>query len=151
MYKKKVTNNTAKSPKGKRAIFLSEVGKLLQPGASFALNRIGPGTQRLIDAGDLQVDEGEFKREPIFTKKMDTTPASKKPVAIEVAPPAPKQEMPPPAEPPAVEPPVALAEPSTEASDEPDASDVGEEPSNDGDTTFDETPSSKRRGRRRQS
>lgn len=54
MYKYRITNTAA------RPIFLTEAGRLLQPGDAAPINRLDKGTSELVSAGELRVDEGSF-------------------------------------------------------------------------------------------
>lgn len=158
MYKKKVTNVSASSKKGARPIFLTEVGKLLKPGESCVLNRMSPGTERRVTEGLLKVEDGSYKREPLFTAEQPTEPAKRTPVAVEVAPPAPQPKVEAaPEEPPAPQPEPAApsvsmkvveVEAPAEAEAAPEEADADSPSESESDT---ETTTSTRRGRRRRS
>jgi hypothetical protein len=62
MFKYRVTNTSGARDAGAHArpIFLTEAGRLLQPGDAAPINRLDKGTQQLIDAGELKVEEGAF-------------------------------------------------------------------------------------------
>jgi hypothetical protein len=70
----KITNNSQKHSDGKRNIFLTEAGKLIKPGEHCLCNRLDNGTQSLVDAGILAVEQGDFTVPSIFA---DTAPAEK--------------------------------------------------------------------------
>lgn len=63
-----VTNVSTSSDKGARSVFLTEAGKLLQPGEAITCNRIDNGTWGLEKAGILKIEEGNFAQAPIFAE-----------------------------------------------------------------------------------
>ena len=69
-----VTNVSAHSDKGARAVFLTEAGKLLKPGDAISCNRIDNGTWGLEKAGLLKIEQGNFAQAPIFTDKPPVVP-----------------------------------------------------------------------------
>lgn len=62
MFKYRVTNTSGMRDAGAHArpIFLTEAGRLLQPGDAAPVNRLDKGTQQLVEAGELKVEEGAF-------------------------------------------------------------------------------------------
>ncbi len=95
MLKYRITNVSQTSAKGARNVFLTEVGKLLKPGDQCISNRIDTGTQAMVEAGVLKVEEGSFAKPPLFaeTSKAPPPPApAKKQAAAEPPPPPPKPE-----------------------------------------------------------
>lgn len=77
MFKYRVTNTSGARDAGAHArpIFLTEAGRLLQPGDAAPVNRLDKGTQRLVDAGELTVEEGAF---PPYVP-----PKKKKPIEVD--------------------------------------------------------------------
>jgi len=77
MFKYRVTNTSGARDAGAHArpIFLTEAGRLLQPGDAAPVNRLDKGTQQLVDAGELKVEEGAF---PPYVP-----PKKKKPVEVD--------------------------------------------------------------------
>lgn len=69
-----VTNVSAHSDKGARAVFLTEAGKLLKAGESISCNRIDSGTWGLEKAGLLKIEEGNFAQAPIFKEEPKAAP-----------------------------------------------------------------------------
>lgn len=62
MFKYRVTNTSGEREHGAHArpIFLTEAGRLLQPGDVAPINRLDKGTQEIIERGDLRLEEGDF-------------------------------------------------------------------------------------------
>jgi regulator of protease activity HflC (stomatin/prohibitin superfamily) len=79
MAKYKITNTSQKHSDGKRNIFLTEAGKLIKPGEHCLCNRLDSGTQSLVDAKILSVEEGDFTIPSIFA---DTAPAAKEDTSV---------------------------------------------------------------------
>ena len=71
MAKFKITNESQKHSEGKRNVFLTEAGKLIKPGEHCVCNRLDNGTQSMVDAGILSVEQGDFVIPSVFA---DTTP-----------------------------------------------------------------------------
>lgn len=84
MYKYRVTNTSAdRGPAHARPIFLTEAGRLLQPGDAAPINRLDKGTSELVDCRDLKVEEGAFppyvppKKAKVVDKDDDDAPRPK--------------------------------------------------------------------------
>ena len=77
MPKYKLTNTSAQTKK-KRAIFLTEAGRLLKPGEHAVVNRLDKGTELLVNSGALKKEEGDFEKPPIFTPEEEARLAGKK-------------------------------------------------------------------------
>lgn len=61
MYKYRITNTSAdRGAAHARPIFLTEAGRLLQPGDVAPINRLDKGTSELVDCHDLKIEEGSF-------------------------------------------------------------------------------------------
>lgn len=73
MFKLRITNTSAERDDGQfaRPIFLTEAGRLLQPGEAAPANRLNKGTDELVDCGDLKVEEGNF---PAFVEAKKKKP-----------------------------------------------------------------------------
>ena len=91
MLKYRVTNVTARDGKPGRAKFIVEAGRLLQPGDSAPVNRLGRETR---DDPDLEVQEGDFppivdapkKQPPAVDDDDDDVPAPPKRAKEEAGP-----------------------------------------------------------------
>jgi hypothetical protein len=61
MFKYRLTNTSReRGAAHARPIFLTEAGRLLQPGDAAPINRLDKGTQELIDIGDLKMETGDY-------------------------------------------------------------------------------------------
>lgn len=80
MPKYKITNVSANSPKGKRNVFLVEVGKTVGPGEAAYANSIQPGTKAMAKAKIVKIDEGDFPDLPVLTAAEEERLASSNPV-----------------------------------------------------------------------
>ena len=85
MLKFRVTNTSQRTAKGARAVFLTEVGKLLKPGEQCVCNRLDNGTSVLAEAGVLKIEEGSFVKPPLFVEDSSPAPTPQVPVEKPVA------------------------------------------------------------------